>query len=82
MRRSLAVILLPALIAGNGCSWFGDDALPAGCSPWTLSSPHTITITNPGTDTLLAVRGSAVVDTVRAQRSLCLLVRYDTVRAQ
>jgi hypothetical protein len=80
MRRSLAVVLLPALVAVQGCP--PDHAPPGECTNWTLSNPHTITITNPGLDTLLVVRGSSLADTVRAQSSVCLMVRYDTVRAQ
>jgi hypothetical protein len=82
MHRSLAVVLLTVLVAGQGCSWFCPDT-PAGCTEWTLANPHTITITNPGTDTLVVVRGSSLSDTVRAQSSVCLVVTYsDTVRAQ
>ena len=56
MRRSLAVVLLPALVAVQGCP--PDHAPPGECTNWNLSNPHTITITNPGLDTLLVVRGA------------------------
>ena len=85
MDPKLLAIATTALVLGGAAGWYYcDEGSDCGrrVSPWVLTAEHTITITNPGLDTLLVVRNSATADTVRAQSSICPKVTTDTVRAQ
>ena len=88
MPRTYVAALLGLVLAGFLAWYFCQEGHGGGAecdghyTTWGLTPEHTITITNPADDSLRAVRGSAVADTVRAQSSMCLLVKVDTVRAQ
>ena len=87
MPRTFVAALLGMVFAGFLAWYFCQESNDgAECdgryTTWELTSEHTITITNPSGDSLRAIRGSATADTVRAQSSMCLLVKADTVRAQ